>query len=446
MSGLEQVKAPANFLANVRARLPQPSPWKRALMGLTRPWRAIPLQIAVLTVLGITVITAYLYQNGGVVSETSRAPVAGYEAIPPAPSPKPAVPAPAPEALRNADAESEVPSEEPAPTAKTQALRKELRPAKKSLRSSGGAQPEAFAEDARPAPVPAPAPRTVSRPVPAVTASRRAPASRTRAEAPAADAPAAEAPVPAEPPAVDRLSGGNRAVSSQAKASAAEPQTSKPKPSDPKSSAPGKSAPDVEVTGWLDNPSAVYILGRSDEEENLGAIASHGDGSQRGRLAAGGNRDAVEPEKKKAKADQNAMKDAAPASAPASATASVEGKAGSAPAGKGIPETVMMSEDGYGDGDAKAESADTAPAFLLRMRTAKDTAAVLAGLKAMGAEVVSPPRERDPEYVLRLPPSAFGEIGPYLERYGKVERRGRLSSAHLETPAHVRLRMILPGK
>jgi hypothetical protein len=436
MSGLEQVKAPANFLANVRARLPQPSPWKRALMGLMRPWRAIPLQIAVLTVLGITVITAYLYQNGGVVSETSRAPIAGYEAIPPAPSPEPAVPAPAPQALRNADADAktEVRSEEPAPAAKTPALRKELRPAKNPLRSFGDAQPEALAEEAQPAP--GPAPKMVSR-----------------------------------PPAVGRLSGGNRAVSPQAKASAAEPrakspaikaeqpeesgipaQASKPKPSDPKSPAPGKSVQDVEVTGWLDNPSAVYILGRSDEGENLGAIASHGDGSQSGRLAAGGNRDAVEPENKKAKADQNAMKDAAPASAvasapaPASASASVEGKAESAPAGKGIPEPVAMSEDGYEDGDAKAKSADTGPGFILRMRTAKDTTAVIAGLKAMGAEVVSPPRKQDPEYVLRLPPSAFGEIGPYLERYGKVERRGRLSSAHLETPAHVRLRMILPGK
>jgi hypothetical protein len=70
MTGLEAAKAPANFLADVRARLPQPSPWKTFLLGFMRPVRAIPMQIAVLTVLGITVITAYLYERGGRLSET----------------------------------------------------------------------------------------------------------------------------------------------------------------------------------------------------------------------------------------------------------------------------------------------------------------------------------------------------------------------------------------
>ncbi|MEO7427134.1 MAG: hypothetical protein ABI036_18245 [Fibrobacteria bacterium] len=69
MTGLEAAKAPANFLADVRARLPQPSPWKAFLLGFMRPVRAIPMQIAVLTVLGITVITAYLYERGGRLSE-----------------------------------------------------------------------------------------------------------------------------------------------------------------------------------------------------------------------------------------------------------------------------------------------------------------------------------------------------------------------------------------
>jgi hypothetical protein len=70
MTGLEAVKAPANFLAKVRMRLPQPSPWKTFLLGCMRPVRAIPMQIAVLTVLGITVITAYLYERGGSLPET----------------------------------------------------------------------------------------------------------------------------------------------------------------------------------------------------------------------------------------------------------------------------------------------------------------------------------------------------------------------------------------
>lgn len=68
MAGLEPVKAPPGFLAGVHARLPRPSPWKKAWMGLWSP-RGVPFQIAFLTLLGITAITAYLHQRGGVISE-----------------------------------------------------------------------------------------------------------------------------------------------------------------------------------------------------------------------------------------------------------------------------------------------------------------------------------------------------------------------------------------
>lgn len=70
MAGLEPAQAPPDFLAKVHARLPRPSPWKKALSALSRPWRAIPVQIAFLTLLGVTGITAYLYQSGGMESHT----------------------------------------------------------------------------------------------------------------------------------------------------------------------------------------------------------------------------------------------------------------------------------------------------------------------------------------------------------------------------------------
>jgi hypothetical protein len=62
---LEPVRAPANFLVKVRARIEKPSRWKALWAGLATPWRSIPAQLALLTILGITILTAYLHQNGG---------------------------------------------------------------------------------------------------------------------------------------------------------------------------------------------------------------------------------------------------------------------------------------------------------------------------------------------------------------------------------------------
>jgi hypothetical protein len=106
LSDLEPVKAPPNFLANVRARLPQPSPWASVFGTLMRPWRAVPVSIAGLTILGVAIISLYVQQRGG-ITETSVA-------LAPASAQAPEAQAPAQhEAERQAPAPSA--SEPPAP-------------------------------------------------------------------------------------------------------------------------------------------------------------------------------------------------------------------------------------------------------------------------------------------------------------------------------------------
>ncbi|MDQ3001613.1 MAG: hypothetical protein M3Y08_10175 [Fibrobacterota bacterium] len=322
MSGLEPVKAPANFLANVRARLPQPSPWKRALMGFMRPWRAVPLQIAVLTVLGITVISTYLYQSGGIVSEPaleSYVPIVPDAPVPMVPSPDTAGSAAEPEGK---GAGSDARTESPVQGSENHGLTKAPRVAKKSSHTSGDMPVELMEKMAQPPP-------------------RSTPMATSQAEA---------APDPGQ--AQRRIIPGSQ--------------------------------------------------------------------NETGTLAR--------------------AKPTAPASAPAVA----KSEAG-VPARQDRPKTNAMSEDSK-EKDSGVTATETKPGFTVRMRTVKDTAAILAGLKAMGAEVISSPRRDEPHYMLRLPSSAFGEVGPYLERYGGVERQGRLSSAHPDIPAHVLLRMLPPGK
>jgi hypothetical protein len=72
LASLEPVRAPANFLANVRARLPRPSPWKALWLGFLRPLRVVPLPIAMATLLGVTAITAYLHERGGLQEPSPR--------------------------------------------------------------------------------------------------------------------------------------------------------------------------------------------------------------------------------------------------------------------------------------------------------------------------------------------------------------------------------------
>ena len=64
MADLEPARAPADFLAKVHARLPRPSPWRRAWGLVAGAVRAVPAPIAVAVTLGATAITVYLMQGG----------------------------------------------------------------------------------------------------------------------------------------------------------------------------------------------------------------------------------------------------------------------------------------------------------------------------------------------------------------------------------------------
>ena len=76
-SALEHPPAPANFLAKVRERIEKPSTGQIIQRWFTGFWRVVPVQFALLTLLGITIIVAYLQQNGGLgsraIPETSAA-------------------------------------------------------------------------------------------------------------------------------------------------------------------------------------------------------------------------------------------------------------------------------------------------------------------------------------------------------------------------------------
>lgn len=105
IAGLEPVKAPANFLAHVRARLPRPSPFRAFLDVFMKPLRVIPMQVALLTILGLTAISSYLYQRGGlnkdaagVISESPAEPAAELPADADV-GPAPAAPAERPESV-----------------------------------------------------------------------------------------------------------------------------------------------------------------------------------------------------------------------------------------------------------------------------------------------------------------------------------------------------------
>src|SRR3954463_939068 len=71
LSALEPMKAPPNFLANVRARLPEAKSQTDGagfLGKLLLLWRLIPVQVALPVMLGIVGVTAYLYQKAGIIS------------------------------------------------------------------------------------------------------------------------------------------------------------------------------------------------------------------------------------------------------------------------------------------------------------------------------------------------------------------------------------------
>lgn len=76
LAGLESVRAPADFLAKVRTRLPRTSPWKRAFSLLPAFLRAVPMPIAAAMILGVTAITVFIRQGGLEEPRTAPAPLA----------------------------------------------------------------------------------------------------------------------------------------------------------------------------------------------------------------------------------------------------------------------------------------------------------------------------------------------------------------------------------
>ncbi len=92
MAALEPVRAPADFLTKVRARVERPAPLKTFWNRLSNPWRLIPAQLALLTLLGITILTVYLQQTGGLSKNDTpytepRSPAASLNAPASAPAP-----------------------------------------------------------------------------------------------------------------------------------------------------------------------------------------------------------------------------------------------------------------------------------------------------------------------------------------------------------------------
>ncbi|MEO6096911.1 MAG: hypothetical protein ABIW76_15045, partial [Fibrobacteria bacterium] len=105
-----------------------------------------------------------------------------------------------------------------------------------------------------------------------------------------------------------------------------------------------------------------------------------------------------------------------------------------------------MDEAARSEPKAKISAPKELPGFSLRLAFGKQSAEVLAGLKAMGAELESGPERAKSggpagdSYVLRLPASMIKDLAPYLERYGKAERDGILPAG--QSPVRILLRIV----
>ncbi|MDB5049090.1 MAG: hypothetical protein JWO30_2161 [Fibrobacteres bacterium] len=402
LTALEPVKAPANFLANVRARLPRPSPWKTALMVFLNPLRAIPPQIAILTVLGITVITAYLYQRGGI----TESPVMLSPAVPPAPGPTaPEAKAKAPQAAPRLPqpASEESPSAAPADDEKTSRLSKDEAKdedfrANKEDRRSEADKSIALQRESKTRLGGRLGPKQAK-----AMASLPPPAS-----SPAGDAASPKAPAPA--PLVDSpvKAGDAENVSGWADGMT-ESESAPARPAERSDAKKKESAA----------PGAAYIMGNQAESAGAAGISAsaHSPETQAGRLSAGDNRDAVAPAKRRS---------TEPPRAPEKAR------------------TLEKAAGGASVGAAKAVAPEPLPGLTVRLRNAKDTSVVVAGLKAMGAEIVGREMRKGGRYVLRVPASMTAEMEAYLQRYGKTERRDPPPAEARSAPDSVFLRIILP--
>jgi hypothetical protein len=425
LSGLEPEKAPPNFLSNVRARLPRPSPWKALLDGLLRPFRAIPLQVALLTVIGLTAVSSYLYQRGTVderptqviqsepVSPKSMAENQAYS---------PSLAAAAQEARENAKDDRSITDARETP-AKRPMLRMKQEEAYASQPAAGGdayARSEAAAKSSAPKPAVAmPQEERTAPPAPKVAADRDMLQAAPR-QSPAA--PALSVPAPSAAPAVP--SAPAAAEKKVAKAPAPEAPRKNAAPS---AQAAGRKS--VETSGYLDEGVASLS---SPVREEVEADAM--------------DKESLKPGRSDRRVSEASRK---------GSVGSAYGSASGAVAAAGAVKEAEMSEEAESRPAAKAKAAEPAPpAFTLHLKGGKSAADVVAGLKAMGIEAVVENRDTDGLSSLddaaggrsyRVPPSMLKEIGPYLERYGRVERDGGLPGS-AAAPVRILLRILPPGK
>jgi hypothetical protein len=397
MADLEPARAPADFLAKVRARLPRPSPWARAWAALFLPFRSIPVPIAVGLIIGVTAITVYMRQGGPATrTEVPAPPPAPSSAAPSSASPSSGS---APEFASGSpsDAASQASSEIASGSAGPAADRNEPIASRPGLKDVA---PEIVGS--------APA-------APAASAAlRRKSVSRSAREAPKASIPPI-APQPEPPPAEAK------------EEKAAEP--AKPAPTASRSPAPDRARDlrDAETLGWLDSPSPAYIRGnsgsRSPDDLPLDkAMPLEEESAVPGQAeAAAGHASAHRAEKEKR------PEGLADVQADGKADRKADGLDRAAPTKKAAP--APLPSAGY----------------VLSLRTRSDTAAVLAGLRSMGVEA-------EPDYAspaecrfrLSVPAPMLRELGPYLARHGESRPEGRLPSAASGTAATLRLRLILP--
>jgi hypothetical protein len=355
LTAMASVKAPPNFLANVRARLPQPSPLKRLLDGVLRPFRAIPMQVALLTVLGLTAISSYLYQRGGLDESPSMTVVSPTSAIPEPVAGRPEV------APRIAAQKRAVSRDEPDRESRVEG------------KETGLGKAEALAKNK--SAKPASPPVTASLPIAAPT---RAPVASEGSAAPRP---------PAKTMARDAAGNDARSVAGSAKK-----RSAKAEEMDPLGGAPVSEymslrvpAPQPSATATAPEPAPADDKAVYEELESI------------------------------------SMKDDAAISA-------------SGEVSPAAPADKAMDKDERARSEPKATTpaAKDRPGFTLRLDRGKQSADVLAGLKAMGAELESGPERaekggpRGDGYVLLVPAAMVKDLPAYLARYGRAVRAGDL--------------------
>jgi hypothetical protein len=384
ISDLEPVQAPPNFLANVRARLPQPSPWASIVGAMMRPWRAVPMSIAGLTILGVAIISLYVQQRGGITETSVAMAPARPEASAPSPEPKAPVPLPAEQSAAegtSGQGAAAPPAPEPRPADDSPTMRHEE--PKAAASGASGADAESRGLGSRP-------PRQVARLAKGSASGANEAALRRLAPPAERLADAKPTPMPVAP------------ASKPGKMSLE---------SDDFAPAPPAAAPQVaaDPDRGVREDKAKKDAGYADEAAAMDELASAKE--ERAEREAAPVFAQAAPAKK-AKSSAHASRSPAPALS----------EEAPAPAGAAAPPH---------------------PSFTLKPRNVKDTSAVLSGLKAMGAEILPAAAGSGATHRLRVPRSMLPEIRPYLIRYGEADEDGAAAADEDGMPI-VSLRFILP--